>query len=813
MKIPFLHSNEGEAPGQPGLKPHWTSSAKAGVGTSVSRESRVWFTVSHGILDEIYHPFIDHATTRDFGLIVANGSDFFSEEKRDTEHAIEPLEQGVPGYRLINTCKRGRYRITKTIVTDPKRDVLLQDIKFEALQGELADYALYALLAPHIGNHGRGNNGWVGDFRGIPMLFASRKNTVLALASSPEWTERSCGYVGTSDGWQDLHANKKMTWHYSKACDGNIALTGAIDLAACGGEVVLALGFGRSDEEAGQQARASLLRRFDDVCREYVEGWRDYQTKCRTLSTKEKDGFDLYRVSTAVLKAHESKRFPGGLIASLSLPWGLAHDDGDLGGYHVVWPRDLVEAAGAMLATDNTDSARQTLFYLMCTQDADGHWPQNMWLSGAPYWPGVQADETAFPILLADSLRRRDALDGLVVWPMVRQAVRFLVGNGPVSQQDRWEENSGYSVFTMATEIAALLAAADFAEQANEKELATFLRETADCWNAKVEDWTYVRGTDLANRVGVDGYYIRIAPDDLLDHPGPADCTLEIKNHPGGTQKFPAPDIVSVDALALVRFGLRAADDPRILNTVKVIDATLRTETSTGPVWHRYSHDGYGETEDGGPFLSAGIGRGWPLLAGERAHYEIAAGHLDQAKFLLGVMGTQTSPGGMIPEQVWDARDIPHHELYNGHPSGSGMPLVWAHAEYLKLVRSLDEGKVFDTPPQPVQRYIHEKRGSPFIIWRFNHQIRRLPHGKTLRIETLAPAQIRWSDDDWKTYAEDTSRDTNLGVHVVDLPSQKLAANSILRFTLYWPQAERWEGKNFELQVTEPTHSDETLSH
>jgi glucoamylase len=791
-------------PGHPGLKPHWTSSAKAGVGTAITRESRVWFTISHGIIDEIYHPFIDRATTRDFGLLVADGSDFFSEEKRDTDHKIEPLEQGVPGYRLINTCKQGRYRITKIVVTDPKRDVLLQHIKFEALQGELSDYTLYALLAPHIGNHGRENDGWAGDFRGIPMLFAKRTDTVLALASSSSWQERSCGYVGTSDGWRDIEAHKKMTWHYPKACDGNIALTGAIDLAACGGEVVFALGFGRTDDEAGQQARASLLCRFDDVMNEFVEGWLAYQRQCRTLATKEKDGFDLYRVSTAVLKVHDSKRFPGGLIASLSLPWGLGHGDCDLGGYHVVWPRDLVEAAGAMLATDNPESACQTLFYLMCTQDADGHWPQNMWLDGAPYWPGIQADETAFPILLADGLRRRKALCGLEIWPMVRLAACFLIGNGPVSEQDRWEENCGYSVFTLATEVAALLGAADVADEAGEHGMAQFLRETADCWNAQIEDWTYVRDTELARRVGVDGYYVRIAPKDLLEHNGPADCEVEIKNHPGGVQAFPASEIVSVDALALVRFGLRAADDSRILNTIKVIDAMLKTETATGPVWHRYTHDGYGETEDGGPFINAGIGRGWPLLAGERAHYEIAAGRLDDAKFLLGVMGTQTSPGGMLPEQVWDAADIPHRELFNGHPSGSGMPLVWAHAEYLKLVRSLADGHVFDTPPGPVQRYIQDQTGSPLIIWRFNHQVRAVPHGKTLRIETLAPAQVRWSADEWKSDAEEVTRDTGLGIYFVDLPSSKLAPDSAVCFTFYWPEAERWEGRNFEVKIAKP---------
>lgn len=109
------------APGQPGLAPRWTSSSKSGVGTPVNTQSRLWFTVSHGIINEIYYPNVDRANTRDFGLLVTDGSAFFSEEKRDTEHKIEPLAQGVPGYRLTNTCKQGRYRIIKTIVIDSDR--------------------------------------------------------------------------------------------------------------------------------------------------------------------------------------------------------------------------------------------------------------------------------------------------------------------------------------------------------------------------------------------------------------------------------------------------------------------------------------------------------------------------------------------------------------------------------------------------------------------------------------------------------------------------------------------------------------------
>src|SRR5438105_5445866 len=111
-----------QPPGKPGISPRWTTSAKTGVGTSASAESDVWFTISHGIIDEVYYPTLDKANTRDFGLLVTDGHDFFSEEKRNTTQKIEPLAQGVPGYRLTNTCNEGRYRITKTVITDPQRD-------------------------------------------------------------------------------------------------------------------------------------------------------------------------------------------------------------------------------------------------------------------------------------------------------------------------------------------------------------------------------------------------------------------------------------------------------------------------------------------------------------------------------------------------------------------------------------------------------------------------------------------------------------------------------------------------------------------
>jgi glucoamylase len=771
------------------------------VGTAASAESSIWFTVSHGIVNDVYHPSVDRANTRDMGLLVTDGAEFFSEEKRDANHVIDPLAVGVPGYRLVNTCNRGRYRITKSIFTDPRRDVLIQQVKFEALKGSLSDYHLYVLLAPHISNEGAANDGWVGEYKGIPMLFARRMSTTLAMASSTSWLGRSCGYVGVSDGWQDLHDHKRMLGAYPEANDGNIALIGEIDLAACNGEFVLLLAIGANPSEAGLQSRTVLLSDIDSTRCDYISGWQEYQSRCVSLNPQSKEGFDLYRVSTAVLRTHVGKQFPGGLIASLSIPWGFSKGDNDIGGYHLVWPRDQVEATGALLAAGNASGARDTLLYLMSTQEPDGHWPQNMWLDGTSYWTGIQNDETAFVILLADMLRRGEGFCGLDPWPAVRLAVQFLVAKGPVTMQDRWEENAGISTFTLAAEIAALVAAAGYADAVADNDLACYLRETADAWNASIEDWLYVTDTDLARQVGVDGYYIRIAPPSVAFSCDPKQATISLKNRLPGQDQFPAADLVSPDALALVRFGLRGAKDPRIVNTVKVIDAVLKSETKTGPVWRRYNHDGYGEEDDGSPFRGAGVGRGWPLLTGERAHYELAAGNRTEAERLLGAMTAQTSPGGFIPEQVWDGPDIPARELYNGRPSGSGMPLVWAHAEYIKLLRSLRDGKIFDLQPEVFQRYVVDDARSQITFWRFDHPCTRIAAGKILRVELHAPALVHWSVDNWQTIRDMPTKDTGLGMYISDLDTKGFAKGTTLLFTFRWEESGRWEGTDFQTVV------------
>ncbi len=795
------------APGWPGIAGRWTSSAKSGIGTAIGRDSLVWFTLSHGILNEIYTPRVDLAATRDFGLIVTDGESFFSEEKRHTRHEVRMEADGVPAYHLTNTCEDGRYRIEKTVLTDPAGDVVLQRIRFVPLVGTLADYRLYALLAPHLGNRGSNNIGWVGDFKGTPMLFCSRRGLTgtAALACSAPWLARSVGFVGTSDGWQDLSQHKRMRWRYRRAENGNVALTGEIDLQACGGEFVLALGFGLRQSAAGLKALASLKNPFETIAARYVSGWQDWQQDLLPLDPPEASAErNTYRTSTIVLRTHEAKSFPGGIIASLSIPWGFTKGDDDLGGYHLAWPRDLVESAGGLLAAGAAGTAMRVLHYLRAVQELDGHWVQNMWLDGDPYWNGVQLDETALPIVLLDLAWREEALpEGELhrLWDMGRRAIEYVVRNGPVTSQDRWEENGGYSPFTLAAEIAALLAAADLGDHAGHAEAAAYLREMADIWNDSLERWTYVTGTELAHQCGVDGYYVRIAPVEEADADSPMHGFVPIKNRPPDQSSGPASLIVSPDALAYVRFGLRAADDPRILNTVKVIDALLKVETPRGTSWHRYNGDGYGEHEDGRPFDGTGIGRPWPLLTGERAHYELAAGNRAEAERLLASMEAFASDIGLIPEQIWDAPDIPERELFFGRPAGSAMPLVWAHAEHVKLLRSLRAGRVFDMPPQTVRRYITDKVVSPHFLWRFNQKCRTMPHGKTLRVEAFAPARVRWSVDGWETAQDSAMNDSTLGVYFVDLPTDHLPSGSKVAFTFFWPEAGHWEGTNFSVVV------------
>jgi glucoamylase len=789
-----------DAPGWPGIAPRWTSSAKSGVGTALSPVSRVWFTLSHGILDEIYYPRVDQACTRDFGLIVTDDHGFFAEEKRDCSFELTRLEDGVPAFKLVNTHVGSRFRIVKFIIADPRADVVHQRIRLEVLDG--GPLRLFALLAPHLVNGGAHNTAWIDSYKGHRLLFAEGDGTRLALGCSRPFLAMSVGFVGASDGWQMLHAYGKLVEEYDRAADGNVALSAEIVEPET--EFRLAVGFGRSASEAAFRVRASLQTPVHTQLEEYASGWRNWQAGLNSLD-RTVDGHDVYRVSTAVLRCHESPTFPGGLIASLSIPWGGSKGDDDLGGYHLVWPRDLAQTAGAFLACGANQEVLRVVRYLRAVQEEDGSWPQNCWLDGTPYWTGVQLDECAFPMLLLDTALREGAMPRPALnayWPMVARAAGFVILHGPRTGQDRWEENAGYTPFTLAVQVAALLAAADVAEICDVDSVADFLRDTADAWNEQIEDWIYVTDTRLAREVGVSGYYVRIAPE----VPGEARAEIrgmvEVRNRFGQASHLAADELISTDALALVRFGLRAPDDPRITDTVKVIDHVLLVDLPYGPGWRRYNGDGYGEHEDGRPYDGTGVGRPWPLLAGERAHYELAAGRRDEAQRLLAVMEAGASPGKLLPEQVWDGPPIPERELFPGKPSGSAMPLVWAHAEHIKLLRSLADNAVFDRPPHPVRRYLRERRVARVRPWRPDWRTPAIPAGRALRLDLSEPAVVHWSMNDWQTRHDTQTCDTGLGIHTAEIPTEGCVPGRIIVFTWMNLASGEWIGQDYTVTIS-----------
>ena len=787
-----------KAHGRPGDQPTWSSGAKTLVGTAASARSRIWFTVGNGTLNEIYFPDVDQANTRSVRFLVSDSESFFSDEQWDAEHTVEWLAGGVPGCHMESRCKAGRYTILKDVVTDPVRDTLIMRVHFTAAEAE-PELKLYLFVEPQMGDRGANNDAWVGTYKDITMLMSQRDRTCLAIVTKPAFAQTSCGYAGKTDGASTLSKFESLP-EANLAEKGNITLTGEIPWKHTGGRFTLSLGCGSDPAEAAQQARAGILEVFEKTQGAFLQEWQEQQAKYSAIKDVSEHTLDMYRVSTAVLETHQSKRFPGAFIASLSLPWGFARSDKDIGGYHVLWPRDMVETAMGKLASGDAKSARSALFYLSCTQDGSGAWSQNMWLDGTMHWGAVQMDGMALPILLADKIRQENALGGYDPAPMVNGAAAFLLKNGPVSQQGRWEATAGYSIYTVATEIAALLAAADVIEASGEKTKAEFLRDTADAWYDSVDELTYVAGSPLAQKYGVNGYYMRVTPPEIIERESVGHLRILMPNLPFGSKHQKAIDILSPDVLALVRFGLRAADDPRILDTIKILDATLKRDTRTGPGWVRSTKDGYGEKNDGSPFKKTGIGRVWPLLAGERAHYEIAAGNREYALELLRTMARQTSQAGMIPEQIWDADDIPEKFLFNGHPAGSGMPLVWAHSEYIKLLRSLQDDAIWDLPTQTVQRYLHQKKMADFQIWTTKQRRGWLVPGKNLRVDLNGAAEVEWTIGG-DVHAVST-RDTGFGLHSAMLPLSGAAPGTQIKVEIT-PEAvgEGLKADSFTIQV------------
>jgi glucoamylase len=792
---------QGSAFGAPGVEPRWTSSAKDLVGTAYSASSRVWFTVSHGILNEIYYPTIDRPQTRDMEFLLTDGETFFHEEKRDLDRQFEYIDSDALAVRLINRDPDGRYTLTKEIIADPHHSVVLIRVRLSGDEQLLSRMKVYALLAPHLEVGGAGNSGATLDVAGKRVLLAWKNGTSLVMAANCGFARSSCGYVGASDGWKDLEHNFRMDWEFGVALDGNIALTGEIDVSVRR-EFVVAISLGQGHHAALTTALEALNVPFDESLARFIDQWRRVALPA-SLKSAAADGGKLLGISHKMILAHEDKEYAGAFIASASIPWGQFKGDDDLAGYHLVWTRDMVESATALLACGSVDTPRRALTYLACTQKPDGSFAQNFWIDGTPYWVGIQLDEVAFPLILAWRLSKQHGIEEFDILPFVERAAGFLVQHSPVTGQERWEEAAGYSPSTLAAVISALICAAEIARHRGAGETAGFLEEHADWLEAHLEDWTVTNDGVLLP--GVKRHYMRIRPPESGEpytHEGAGRELVVLNNQPPGEKfEYEAREVIDAGFLELVRYGVRRADDPLVVDSLKVVDHLLKVETPRGPCWRRYNHDGYGQRADGGPFLGFGRGRAWPLLTGERGHYELAAGH--DVKPFISALERFSSIGAMLPEQVWDEDGRPACGLTLGDPSGSAMPLVWAHAEYIKLLRSAADGAVFDRIEAVEKRYAQGGRENAVEIFTMARQIRQMAPGKTLRVLALEQFRLAWSPDDWNTARSTESRGLSSIGHFADIATMPGQVGRI-SFTVEWLVQGRWEGTNFDVEFDRP---------
>jgi len=791
-----------EAFGKPGIEPRWTHSNKDGAGTAYSASSHLWFTIWNGIVTEVYYPTVDRPQIRDLQFLITDGKTFFHEEKRDLTVHVERISDHALSYRCTNADPDGHYTIVKEMIGDPHLPCLLMRTRITAKESAfLAGLKIFALCAPHLEIGGAGNNGYICLANGLRILMAQKGDKWMAMGATVPFSHLSCGYVGASDGWTDLHDDFKMDWEFERASDGNIALTGQLDLSQTQ-EFTLGLAFGNSQHRAIANLLQSLGVPFDEHLAKYKKQWDETAAHLRPLESSSFDKGNLYNSSYSLLLAHEDKSFAGALIASLAIPWGEAKGDNDQGGYHLVWTRDMVNSATALLAAGDTATPLRALIYLAVSQYADGGFPQNFWVDGDAYWSGVQLDEVAFPIMLAWRLHCEKGLADFDPFNLVRKGAAYLIRNGPVTQQERWEEASGYSPSTLASNIAALICASVFLRKRGDAETAAFIEEYADYLEAHVEEWTVTGTGTLAG--GTSKYFMRILPEKIgQEHPAEDKDSrlLHIANHaPGEQSDFPARDVVDGGFLELVRYGIRNADDATIVSTIKVIDAVIKTDTPAGPTWHRYNHDGYGQQADGGPFTQFGVGRVWPLLTGERGHYELAAGRSTET--CIRAMEGLASTTGLLPEQAWDQADEPRIYMFLGQPTGSAMPLMWAHAEYIKLLRSTADGKVYDTIPEVAERYLSRSGERKRLeVWKQNRQVRFMHAGEALRVQGDAPFTLRWSSDDWKSEQDAKSTRNALEIDYVDLTDAPKSPGVCIRFTFLWTEGSRWEGKNYDVTV------------
>jgi glucoamylase len=689
----------GAAPGAPGTASDWVPGDKDGFGTARGTASKVWYTLSRGTLNEVFYPRIDTPSLRESQFVVTDGSTFTDREDRDSTHQVQLLSSNSLTYRLVNTAKSGNWRITKTFVTDPARSSVLEDVKFESLTGSA--YQLYLLHDPALsmtGNDDTGHSGAGG------ALLSSDGTNASAVVTSPALGKTSSGYLGTSDGWTDLATDHAMDWSYDATAPGNVVQTGRVPVNGLTNHqsVTVSIGFGGTENAALSTAQASLAGGFAAARTAYDGGWAGYLGSLKQVPASASGWSTEWKVSAMVLAASEDKTVRGGFVAAPNRAWAWSNSLQFLAVYHAVWSRDLYQIATGLLAIGDDAAANRALDFLWTVQQrADGSFPQNSRLDGTPVFGDLQMDEVAFPIVLAHQLGRTGAAD----WAHVKKSADYVVAHGPSTPQERWENATGYSPATIAAEIAGLVCAADIATKNGDRSSARAYLKKADEWQQGVESMTATR----TGPYSASPYYLRVTKN---GHPDSGDMMQVSDGGPLIDERY----VVDPSFLDLVRLGVKRADDPVITNSIAVVDKQLSYQTDNGQFWHRASFDGYGEQADGSqwepsdPGSHKTIGRGWPLLGGERGEYELLAGAKATAAGRLVTMGKAADDAShLMAEQVWDHNPPGGSDGFTpGEPTLSATPLAWTHAQFLRLAASLDAGAPIETPQVVACRYHSE---------------------------------------------------------------------------------------------------------
>jgi glucoamylase len=578
--------------GAPGDQPRWTHADKDGIGTAYSTGSRVWFTIWRGALTEIYYPTVDHPQMRDLEFLFADGNGTFIEEKRDLDYEIERMEPSQ-GYKISRRHPQARFLFTKEVIAEPFRPCVLLHAIIQGDEKFLQNLKTYLLCAPHLENGGEGNSAFVVEVSGRELLVAQKGARWLAVGASCQFARLSCGYVGQSDGYTDVAKHHKMAFEFDEAKNGNVALTGELNLSKSP-EFTVGIAFGETLSSTVSVLFQSLGVPYKEQRKIFIDRWATASKGRKPLERTSGDKGRLFHSSYNLLLTHEDKLYQGAFVASLANPWGEARNDQEgMGGYHLVWTRDMVESAMGLLAAGNTEAPLRTLIYLAARQEEDGSFPQNFWVDGTAFWKGMQLDEVAFPVLLAWRLYRLELLGEFNPHVMVNRAIAFLLHSGPVTGEERWEEGSGYSPSTLAVIISAFICAASFARAEKDSNRADFLESYADFLRSHLEEWTVTTKGSLAD--GTSRYFVRLNPakPGQVAAPGAVD-EVELKltsRAPGAPQSYPARDIADAGFLQLVRYGILSASDSLIIESLRAVDATLKTETPSGPCWHRYNHD------------------------------------------------------------------------------------------------------------------------------------------------------------------------------------------------------------------------------